>query len=187
MAKGSTLWSWPGQNPMRYRDPSGRNAVLGLGFEMGDFALAVGTAAISLANQIATALGAVNPVVLGVAATAAVGTAVALATVQDFTSTATAAELAAHPGKVLIGWAVAGMTLTFWVPELDRIARIAKKRPRGDNVCRCTFRYGWDAPPGCPDRVYADHPDIGTCQEMAKITAPAECRAYYGHCGFFPN
>ena len=53
MAKGGTLWSSPGQNPMRYRDPSGRIGVLGLGFEFGDFALAEATATLSLEAEIA--------------------------------------------------------------------------------------------------------------------------------------
>ena len=35
-----TLWSWPGQNPIRYRDPSGR-------FACGGFCLAAGGAALS--------------------------------------------------------------------------------------------------------------------------------------------
>jgi hypothetical protein len=60
-------------------------------------------------------------------------------------------------------------------------------RPRGPNTCRCTFRYGWDAPPDCPPRVYAQHPVIGVCQELAKNTAPVGCRRFYGHCGYLPD
>ena len=29
ISNGGTLWSWPGQNPLRYRDPSGRTYSLG--------------------------------------------------------------------------------------------------------------------------------------------------------------
>jgi hypothetical protein len=32
-----TLWSWPGQNPMRWRDPSGQNPLL-VGAVVGDLA-----------------------------------------------------------------------------------------------------------------------------------------------------
>ena len=27
-SKRTTLWGWPGQNPMRFRDPRGRNAAI---------------------------------------------------------------------------------------------------------------------------------------------------------------
>jgi hypothetical protein len=56
---------------------------------------------------------------------------------------------------------------------------------RGERVCRCTIRYApSDVFAMCPPRVYATGTNLGRCQEAAKLTAPVECRRYYGHCGW---
>lgn len=53
--------------------------------------------------------------------------------------------------------------------------------------CRCTIRY---APPDimaqCPPRVYGTGITMHDCQNVAKFTAPQQCRQYYGHCGWMP-
>lgn len=53
--------------------------------------------------------------------------------------------------------------------------------------CRCTIRY---APPDimaqCPPRVYGAGVTMHDCQNVAKFTAPQQCRQYYGHCGWMP-
>lgn len=53
--------------------------------------------------------------------------------------------------------------------------------------CRCTIRY---APPDimaqCPSRVYGTGVTMHDCQNVAKFTAPQQCRQYYGHCGWMP-
>src|SRR4051812_33709494 len=36
LTRGGTLWSWPGQNPYRWRDPSGRGAAGDLAGEVLD-------------------------------------------------------------------------------------------------------------------------------------------------------
>jgi hypothetical protein len=57
--------------------------------------------------------------------------------------------------------------------------------------CRCSARYTAREvpPPHCPDRVYATTPvrDLGLCQDLAKQSAPQECRKYYAHCSFIPR
>jgi RHS repeat-associated protein len=95
-------------------------------------------------------------------------------------------------GVVLVAAAVTGYELGKAIEKAQdkpkaRVEPRAIPRPRGDNVCRCTLRY---APPeltaSCPDRVYGTGPTIGMCQEEAKMSAPIECRRYYGHCGYMP-
>lgn len=53
--------------------------------------------------------------------------------------------------------------------------------------CRCSIRY---APPDimaqCPERVYGRGLTMHDCQNVAKFTAPQQCRRYYGHCGWMP-
>ncbi|HKY34616.1 MAG TPA: RHS repeat-associated core domain-containing protein [Polyangiaceae bacterium] len=105
-------------------------------------------------------------------------------------ATATAATyLVATVGAVIVG-----TELGKWFAKerkkdkpVERVEPKDAPRPRGDNVCRCTLRY---APPdltaSCPDRVYGTGPSIGICQEVAKMSAPIECRRYYGHCGYMP-
>jgi hypothetical protein len=54
-----------------------------------------------------------------------------------------------------------------------------------DRGCRCSLRL---APPDimeqCPPRVFGKGVTLGECQNNAKLTAPQQCRQYYGHCGW---
>lgn len=56
---------------------------------------------------------------------------------------------------------------------------------RAIRSCRCTIRY---APPDimaqCPPRVFGTGVTMHDCQNVAKFTAPQQCRQYYGHCGW---
>ncbi|MFH1777869.1 MAG: DUF6531 domain-containing protein [Candidatus Omnitrophota bacterium] len=67
--------------------------------------------------------------------------------------------------------------------------KLSVRKNKKGRMCRCTIRYLDDCRRkewGCPDRVYAygDGINLGACQKVAKQTAPAKCRAYYGHCGW---
>ena len=93
-----TLWSWPGQNPVRYRDPSGRcgpwciGAVIGAGaatyrswgeYQSGD--LSAGGYAAPIAYGAATgALAAMPPSILGGALVGSAGSLVRKAAAQSF-------------------------------------------------------------------------------------------------------
>lgn len=107
---------------------------------------------------------------------------------------AAAAATAATYLVATVGAVVVGTELGRWFARerkkdkpVERVEPKDAPRPRGENVCRCTLRYApAELTASCPDRVYGTGPSIGICQETAKMTAPIECRRYYGHCGYMP-
>jgi RHS repeat-associated protein len=105
------------------------------------------------------------------------------------TTPASGLALAGTSLIVLIPWTSTSTTVdTELVLEPEELTQsdIDDKRNR-PRQCRCTLRHMPDPERirhGCPDRVYGTGINLRTCQAAAKETAPAPCRAFYGHCGW---
>jgi RHS repeat-associated protein len=110
--------------------------------------------------------------------------------VEPFSNPA-AGYIAGNAAGYVVGAGLAAIVSWYLADELAQALPRILPRPRPgrrEQACRCTLR---DAPPcetrECPPRVFAVVPEgtsIGICQEIAKGTAPVNCRAYYGHCGW---
>jgi RHS repeat-associated protein len=63
--------------------------------------------------------------------------------------------------------------------------RCKKKKNKIKAKCKARFTEDQNPPAHCPDFVYGEGATRGEAQENAKLTAPPECRKFYGHCDFF--
>jgi RHS repeat-associated protein len=118
----TTLWSWPGQNPIRYRDPSGRFTMVSLAGVSAGFAA------------------------LATAATVAYTTlAQMLSTATDLTAEATTEDIARHPGQMLVGVTIGAVSLARWVAETSIWAQRARRfTPTGGPPRDCETLYETD-------------------------------------------